>query len=281
MKRLSLYPDINMSDSKLQKVIFTDLDGTLLDASTYSYAPAVPALELLRQQKIPVVFCSAKTKAEQEVYRSEMGISDPFIVESGGAIFIPQYYFSLDTEHYKVINGYSVIELSVPYQQIRATLQRIKASLKVDFKSFGDMSVEEVAADTGLDLEAAYHAKQRYYDETIKLEDTPENIKKIIFAIEETGLKCVQGGNYYRVGSSDKGKAIALLIKGFKRKLGRILTIGLGDSLNDLPLFKIVDIPMLVEKPGPCWEEMKIPRLRRIEGVGPVGWNRAIHQLVA
>lgn len=270
-----------MTDFRSKLVVFTDLDGTLLDRATYSYAPAIPALELLRQHKIPVVFCSAKTKAEQEVYRSEMGISDPFIVESGGAIFIPQYYFPLDTERYKVINGYSVIELGIPYQQTRATLQQIRANLEVDFKGFGDMSVEEVAADAGLDLEAAYHAKQRHYDETIKLEDTPENIKKTIFAIEETGLKCIQGGRYYRVGSSDKGKAITLLIKLFKRKLGRMLTIGLGDSLNDLPLFKIVDIPMLVEKPGPCWEEIKIPRLRRIEGVGPVGWNRAIHQLVA
>ena len=76
-----------MSDYQLKPVIFTDLDGTLLDRAGYSYAPAVPALERLRRNKIPLVFCSAKTRAEQEVYRKEIEIYDPFIVENGGAHF--------------------------------------------------------------------------------------------------------------------------------------------------------------------------------------------------
>ena len=31
-------------------VIFTDLDGTLLDRNTYSFEPALPALRLIRQK---------------------------------------------------------------------------------------------------------------------------------------------------------------------------------------------------------------------------------------
>jgi len=43
-------------------VIFTDLDGTLLD-DNYSYKDALLVLRVLNKRKIPLVFCSAKTKA--------------------------------------------------------------------------------------------------------------------------------------------------------------------------------------------------------------------------
>ncbi len=82
------------------------------------------------------------------------------------------------------------------------------------------------------------------------------------------------------MGSNDKGKAVAMLIELFKRKLGEIMTIGLGDSLNDLPLLSAVDIPILVQKPEGQWEEMDLPMLQRVEGIGPVGWRWAIEELI-
>jgi len=69
-------------------VVFTDIDGTIVDEN-YSYKGALPALKLLKRKKIPLVFCTSKTRAEIEVYRDELGIKDPFISENGGAIFIP------------------------------------------------------------------------------------------------------------------------------------------------------------------------------------------------
>jgi len=46
---------------KLKPVIFTDLDGTLLDLETYSYDEALPSIEHLRSQEVAIVFCSDKT----------------------------------------------------------------------------------------------------------------------------------------------------------------------------------------------------------------------------
>ncbi len=54
-------------------VIFTDLDGTLLDRDTYSFEPALPALRLIRQKDIPLVLSSSKTRAEIEFYRERIG----------------------------------------------------------------------------------------------------------------------------------------------------------------------------------------------------------------
>lgn len=265
----------------LTVVVITDLDGTLLDRASYSYAAAMPALQLLRQKKIPLVFCSAKTRAEQEVYRKELGIYDPFIVENGGAIFIPQGYFPFDFDYHKTIGRYSVIELGTSYQQIRAILQQVRSEIGIDIRGFGDMSPEEVARETGLNLESARRAKRREYNETLKLDGTPGEIERVLSAIDEARLNYAYGGSYYDVmGANDKGRATIILIELFRRKLGKFQTIGLGDSVNDLPLLAVVDIPVLVQKPEGRWEEVDLPMLCRAEGIGPVGWRWAIEELI-
>ena len=54
-------------------VIFTDLDGTLLDHETYSWATAEPALKRLRKEGVPLIMVSSKTRLEIEVLRDQMG----------------------------------------------------------------------------------------------------------------------------------------------------------------------------------------------------------------
>ncbi|MFW6105267.1 MAG: mannosyl-3-phosphoglycerate phosphatase [Chloroflexota bacterium] len=266
---------------KLKPVIFTDLDGTLLDLETYSYDRALPSIEHLQSQGVPIIFCSAKTRAEQEVYRKELQINDPFIVENGGAVFISQGYFPFDFEYHKVEDGYQVIELGIPYHRIREILSEIRGDTGVDFKGFGDMSAEEVASLTSLDIGAAARAKAREYDETLNLEGTPDEINRVLNAIKEKGLNYTSGGRYYDVtGSNDKGKATRILTDLFRSKLGQVETIAIGDSPNDLPMLSAVDIPVLVQKPGGIWEEINIPQLRRVEGIGPRGWARAVEGII-
>jgi mannosyl-3-phosphoglycerate phosphatase len=262
-------------------VIFTDLDGTLLDRVTYSYEKALPSVKHLIQKEIPVIFCSSKTKAEQEVYRRELGLFHPFIVENGGAVFIPESYFQFKFGYNRIKDGYQIIELGIAYGEIRRILGQIKSDVKVNFIGFGDMTDREVSADTGLDLEAARRAKEREYTETIKLEGTSDELSRTLGAIKEAGLSCAFGGRYYTVmGPNDKGKAIGILINLFQKKLGHLKTVGIGDSPNDLPMLSAVDVPVLVQGTEGGWEEVDVPHIRRIEGVGPEGWARAVEEII-
>lgn len=266
---------------KLKPIIFTDLDGTLLDLETYSYEKALPSVEYLREQEIPIVFCSTKTRAEQEVYRRELKINDPFIVENGGAVFIPQGYFPFDFEYHRVKDGYQIIELGIPYHEIRQILQRVRTECEINFKGFGDMSVAEVATVTGLDMDAAQRAKTREYDETLPLEGTREEIGAVLNVIKQAGLNYTSGGRFHDVtGPNDKGKATRILIDLFRSKLGQIEAVAIGDSPNDLPMLLAVDIPILVQKPGGIWEDIDMPNLNRIKGIGPQGWTRAVVEII-
>jgi mannosyl-3-phosphoglycerate phosphatase len=263
-------------------VIFTDLDGTLLDRITYAYDKALASVKHLIQREIPVIFCSSKTRAEQEVYRRELGFFHPFIVENGGAIFIPEGYFPFKFDYNKTKHGYQIIELGIAYSEIRRILEQIRSDVKVNFRGFGDMTDGEVSADTGLDLEAARRAKEREYSETIKLEGTHDEVKGTLGGIKEAGLNYASGGRYYSImGPNDKGKAAKILINLFRKKLVHLKTVGIGDSPNDLPMLLAVDIPVLVQGSGGRWEEVDVPRLRRIEGIGPEGWARAVEEIIS
>jgi mannosyl-3-phosphoglycerate phosphatase len=258
-------------------IIFTDLDGTLLDPIDYSYAVAKPAVARLQEQGIPIIFCSSKTRAEQEIFRTKLGIGDPFIVEDGGAIYIEQGYFPFPYKYDKSVGGFQVIELGMPYEEIRSKIREINEKNGLKIRGFGDMSAEDIAAMTGLDVESAGLAKKREYEETLDLENESPEAGGILKKIEEAGLKWSRGSRFYSVSAgSDKGKAVRIIINLFQRKLGRVKTAGIGDSPNDTAMLTAVDMPFLVQKPGGGWVEMKIKNLNRVNGVGPQGWILAV-----
>ncbi len=96
-----------MSPSR-RVVVFSDLDGTLLEIGDYPLREAEPALQRLRSEGIPLVLCTSKTFAEVEWYRDRLRNTHPFIVESGGAIYIPKGYFpfSFDYDDVVICNDY-------------------------------------------------------------------------------------------------------------------------------------------------------------------------------
>lgn len=269
---------LNNKDSPASKIIFTDLDGTLLDPVTYSDAVARPVVARLIDKGIPLIFCSSKTRAEQEVHRRRLGIADPFIVENGGAIFIKRGYFPLAYRYHRVFGDYHVIELGIAYPEIRERLKEISQRHKLAIPGFGDMTAEDIARLTGLDVASAKLAQKREYEETLNLD--AKDIDFILPKIAAAGLTWNRGGKFYGVSEgNDKGRATRILIKLFQQKLGGIKTIGIGDSLNDLSMLAEVDHPVLVQKAGNYWDAIDLKNIYRVKGEGPQGWIRAIKEL--
>jgi len=264
----------------VHRVIYTDLDGSLIDHHTYSYEVAQPLVKKLNAAGIPLVFVSSKTRAEQEVYRRGLGVAGPFITENGGAIFIPRGYFSLPYDFQREVAGYRVIELARPYAEIRQKLEAIREKHGLSLRGYGDMDTAEVARITGLDTAQAGLAKKREYQETLNLTGSEEEIEAALARIAEAGLGYSRGGRFYGVmAGSDKGRAVRILADMFRKKLGRVETIGVGDSGNDTPMLAAVDRPVLVQKPDGRWQEMALANLYRVDGIGPQGWVKAVAEL--
>jgi mannosyl-3-phosphoglycerate phosphatase len=261
-----------------QVVIFTDLDGTLLDAETYSFEPALPALETVRQRRIPVVLVSSKTRAELEVWRQRLENRHPFISENGGGIFIPEGYFPFPVDGERLA-GYGVIGLGTPYEAVRRRFTGMRERLGIRVKGFGDMTEQEIAGMTGLPPADARLAKQRDYGEPFFFEEGPDD--RLMQEIEKEGLRWTQGRFFHVMGDHHKGRAVDILKRLYVRQFGDLTAIGLGDSLNDLPFLLAVDRPVLVRKAsGRHDTRIDIPGLVRTEGIGPAGWNEAVLELL-
>lgn len=261
-------------------MVFSDLDGTLLDEKTYRYDAARPALDLLRTLGVPLVFCSSKTRREIEVYRKRLGNRDPFIFENGGGICVPEGLFPFPIEG-EASDGCIVIPLGTHYPELRFALQELRRELGVAVTGFGDLTATGLAELTGLPLAEADLARRREFDEPFMFDD-PCEVRETDFlrAIEARGLHWTRGRFFHILGDNDKGRAALMLADHYRRVTPTLTTVGIGDSLNDLPLLLVVDIPVLVQREdGSYLDGLRSPRLLLADGAGPVGWNRAVQGL--
>ncbi len=260
-------------------IVFTDLDGTLLDQADYSFAAARPALGLIREREIPLVLCSSKTRAEIEELRSRLNNEHPFVAENGGGIFIPRGCFSVPFEA-EDFDGYRLVRLGLPYAEIRRRFAALREKTGAKVRGFGDMSDAEVAELTGLPLAEAALARRRDFDETFVF-DGPID-ESFLKAIEAGGLHWTRGQYFHILGDHDKGRAVQLLLSLYQREYGAVASIGLGDGLNDLPMLRAVDRPVLVRHPDGGFDaRIDLPGLIRTQQPGPSGWNDAVLQLLA
>lgn len=259
-------------------VIFTDLDGTLLDHDTYSFEPALPALKLLESNEIPLVICTSKTRAEIERYRRLLGNKHPFIAENGGGIFIPEGYFTRGFDFDSKRDGYFVIEPGTPHKELKDALKSISKQTGINIKGISEMGVSEIMKNTGLDEESAKLASKRDYGEPFLIEGDEDAAEIVKDQIYNKGYRYTRGGRFHHIlGANDKGKAVRILTDLYKNEAGYIETVGIGDSLNDLPMLETVDIPVLVQKPDGRYDAgIRLNNLILADGIGPRGWNSAI-----
>jgi mannosyl-3-phosphoglycerate phosphatase len=258
-------------------VIFSDLDGCLLDRQTYSFEPAQAALRLIKEKKIPLVLVSSKTRVEMEGYRRRLKNDHPFVSENGGAIFIPKGYFSFQFSHEREWGKYLVLELGTFYPQIIRALEFIKKETGIRIRGFHDLSEEDLVFLSGLTREEAAWAKKREYDEPFLIEGGEKEIKIVQEKIRQRGLNYVWGGRFHHIlGKNDKGKAAQILKDLYKKEFSSIQTVGIGDSLNDLPMLSAVDHPIFLKGEEDLSEISPVKNLALLEETGPQTWNKAI-----
>ncbi|MFC2163759.1 HAD-IIB family hydrolase [Acidobacteriota bacterium] len=269
------------STSNRQLLIFSDLDGSLLDDTNYSYEPALPAITALRERDIPLVFCTSKTRAEIEPLRTKLNNTHPFISENGGAIYIPREYFLKKWKNDREDEKYLIIELGTPYTQIRKIMDQIQQKSGVQIRGFGDLVDKEIALFCDFSEEDARLAKQREYDEPFFLEDKG-HLLKIKEIAAQANLQITRGGRFFHLmGKNDKGKATRKLREIYEAEKGPCTTIGIGDSLNDMPMLNNVDYPVLLQKSdGKYDESINWENLIHAPGMGPTGWRDAIISLL-
>lgn len=265
-------------------ILFSDLDGTLLHTETYRYDAVLPVIERLQARQVPVIPVTSKTRAEVESLIQEMGLRDPFVVENGSAIYIPRQGCPFALPEGEDQGPYRVLQLGVSYVMSRAGLKAIAQEVGRPLKGFGDLSIDQVQQLTGLTAQAAQQAKMREFTEPFL---TPKNIasETLTAAVEAMGFRMVVGDRFSHLIGAAAGKGVAVhrLVSLYAPTLAAdetIVTVGLGNSPNDLDMLDNVDHPVIM--PGSTGPH---PRLAErgwaiAPQPAPEGWAIAVSQFL-
>ena len=258
-------------------IVFTDLDATLLDHETYSHAAAQPSIDFLISEDIPLVFVTSKTQPEAAELQKKMGLCAPFIVENGGAIFIPRCCSRL----YRAGEGadYELIRLGETYDACITLLEDIKEQFGL--RGFSHMHHREVAERTGLHEGGARMAKTRFCSEPFIMEDE-RLLPELENAVAAEGFVVTKGGRFYHLigRNQSKGTAVRALLERAEADTGLTFrSVGLGDSENDFSMLESVDIPVLIPKHDGRYADISLPNLIKAPYPGPKGWNAVLQEL--
>jgi mannosyl-3-phosphoglycerate phosphatase family protein len=236
--------------SNVPLVVFSDLDETLFHPNTFALdGRSRLGLERVRQEGIPLVLSSSRTRAELELMQEDLGIADPFVCENGAAIFVPRDYFGFEVANARDVAGYEAIEFGKPYEEIVTVLRQTAARLGTYVVGFADMSVEEVARDCEIPLLQARLAKLREYSELFRIPDadSTDNVR-LLRSLRNAGLDCVCRGRFYHLGLVRRETAAQFLSGLYRRACGPLLTTaGFADSSPAMPMLHGMDFPLILQ----------------------------------
>ena len=266
-------------------LVFTDLDGTLLDHHSYSYEEAMPAVRALVEAGSPLIFNSSKTAAEIKQLRYEMGNVHPFIVENGSAVCIPTGYFNSKLSPGLCIEEtYEIHSFGPGYQPLLTQLHALRSKRGYHFRGFADLNSEDFAQLTGLGIEAAAMARQRAASEPLLWDDSEEALENFQKDLQLLQLGLTRGGRFYHVmGLTDKAQALQWLTERYRRAWPdrQWTTVALGDGPNDVAMLEAADIAVII--PPATGEPIKLNRSDNVicpDAAGPRGWQIAIRRIM-
>ena len=279
---------LSMTDVNLVPLVFTDLDGTLLNHHDYSFEPARPAIDSLIEQRIPIIFNTSKTQAESIKLARRIGINHPLVIENGGALVIPENYDF--AEPFKNTHSWlgqaQVIPLGTSLDVIKDALRAADSPLDVatHYEGFSTMTVADICDLTGLSPDEAKDAKSRGFSEPLRWFGDAKKLPEFENFLNRHGLKLTLGGRFHHVmGNTDKCTAMVRLAKMYEDcavNTGKAFIIALGDSENDSAMLSGADIAVVVSNRAGSGLEIAHPNLIRTTREGPHGWQEAIEQIL-
>jgi mannosyl-3-phosphoglycerate phosphatase len=250
---------------KIPFVTFVDIDA----APAPHREPGPPMsdlLETIAQERIMLVFISQRTRAQLEATRQAFGVFHPFVCEGGAAAFIPERYFGSDLENARKVGGYHAIEFAAQYESVVDNLRRASDRLGIGILGFSDMSVELVARECGLTLLEARLAKLREYAEPFRLLcANPVAERRLLRALESTGLTCRRGDPFHTVSASDGPRsAIRVLTTLYRVAFGNIVTAAAEGGCSATDIVPFVEVPLATDSGAPsarAWLESLIEQV--------------------
>ena len=265
------------------RVVFTNLDGSLLDGGGTGYGAARPALEALDRRNIPLVAISRRTRAEVTALQAQLGIIHPAAIEDGAAVLVPDCYFpsSILDDAWELDGDRLVRVFGLPYCHLRQVLQDVRVELGADIVGFGDWSEGELVLALGLTADEARMAHKRQFSEIFTFSGDRKALQQAIsrhhLQISQLQTSSLQG-QWYLTGNADKTAAVNLLLDCFLKHVGPINSLGIATDKSDVGWLTLMKQAVVISSTidtEPWWAEQP-ERWTQAQLPGAEGWNESV-----
>ncbi len=259
-------------------LVISDMDGTLLNHHDYQVDAALPMLESLNKQGVPVIFNTSKTFAELKDWVLQLNNHHPFIVENGSAIYIPDNYFpesfrpellsQLDS-----IDGYQIVLTGIHIQSIKEFINKLNPNA-IDLT---ECSIQKAIEITGLSESEALAAQTRQFSVPLMFKDNDEQ-NAFSEQARKAGFGILKGGRFLHIlGRCDKGRTLQVLKQLYEQCYQKkYAVIALGDSPNDLAMLEQSDVAVIVNSPSSHSFTLNHPSKILTLDEAPRGWVEGV-----
>ena len=169
-----------------------------------------------------------------------------------------------------------------PIWRCEKIIQAPPKELRDNYRGFGDMDATEIAKIAGLALDVAGLAAQRSFSEPGLWSGDAADLDAFLRYLMQHGVKAHEGGQFLTLpfGQTKADQMTNLIAQMNPRH-----TVALGDAPNNVEMLQATDFGIVVADLNPD----PLPMLRgeasgqiiRTDAAGPVGWNKAVVDLIA
>ncbi|HET20234.1 MAG TPA: hypothetical protein ENO16_06465 [Chromatiales bacterium] len=260
-------------------VVFSSLEGPLLEHDSSCMDPARLAIERLAGLHVPLILVSSQTLAEV-LALALPGPAQPLILEHGAVLAVPEGYFPRFDGDFRE-SGYRMVCFSPPHRYILEVLERLRGQ-GYAFETLAERNLDSMARLGGLLTEAVHLLPWRHGSETLLWMDSPAQRAGFEQALLEHGLRLEEGEDCLRVlgVGAEKGRAMRGLLGLYRLHDWPLRgTVALGDSPSDLGMLRNADRPVVVRRADGSWLDVaQVPRGRYTRGMGLEGWHEGVGQ---
>lgn len=244
-------------------IVFTDLDGTMLDDDGSLSPEARGVLDALRNRGVPVIPLSSKTRRELARWLEVLDAGDAGAFENGAGILFE--------------GKGEILPGAVAARDLRPVLDALRRDTGFPLYALEEMPDASISNLTGLPAAEAAAAREREYDlPFVAPEEAAERLGR---ASLPPGLRLTKGGRFWHLsGAHDKADALLVLAA----RLGGGPTVGLGDAPSDAGFLRNVDRPVLVPRRTGLDPVLaaSVPGAAVAGAPGGAGWAEAVRSLV-
>ena len=252
-------------------LIFTDLDGSLLDKKKFHFTKAKKYIRELISKDVLIIPNTSKTENEIKLFLKELNLKLPFISENGSEI-----------------HNINLIKKKFPK---RITLARTKKIIYKIFEKNTDktildkcdfiykMSKRNQTKVLGLKGKKLQASLKRKFTFPFIFRGSLAQKNSLLSNSNKLGISIQEGGRVMNLGDKvNKGLALRKVIKILKNnKKNNLSTIAVGDNANDLSMLKTSNYPCIISN-----KSIKINNRNKIftNRPAPMGWVTVVKKAI-